>query len=463
MRDGGVRCSSQTKGGLPPSPRMPAWLQTVALRRWPVSYLELCRSRLGPCFTVFVLDMPPLVFLSDPLDIEAVLAAPPSALQPGIGTALIAPLIGERSFMLCDDETRKAVRAAVSPVFRRGAKRHSGEVVETIARDAITSWPTNQPVALYPRLSILALRVILRLLLGDDHESEYLGTRLLNMLSVARSFVIQEPRLRNVPGWRSSWRRFQHQRGEVDQTLSRMIRRPDADGLECPSAVTMLRNIRNQGAPLTEQEISDDLLSLIVAGHETTASALAWACLFLAHNRSAQRRLIEEIDHGESTELMNATMLETLRLGPVFLFAIPRAVATPIDIGTTTYYPPAQLLACTYLMHHDPALYPEPYRFLPERFMEGMPPNPIWKPWGGGQRRCLGQHIAEIEMQTILREVLRAYELVPVGTHLESPGWRSAILAPCSGASVLLQPRVPRITCRRHAQAHCSQHWSRRL
>jgi cytochrome P450 len=428
---------------LPPAAPLPATLQTLALRRWPVSFLERCGSRLGSRFTVLLVDMPPLVFLSDPHDIDALFAASPTALHPGVGTKLIAPLIGESSFILSDEEERKAVRGAVSPAFRRSHEHNYAEEISAIVKDEVASWPLEQTVALYPRLSQLTLRVVLNVLFGEDPEIRGLGRRLLEMLSVARSFVVQEPRLRHLPGWHATWKRFQRQRGEVDALLSAIITRYRSGHHEHGRVLEMLIRARKRGAPMPVQEIADNLLSLMVAGHETTASALAWAFQLLAHNPDVQHRLVEEIESGAGEDYLAATVLETLRHGPVFLFAIPRAVAGPIEIGGMTYRPPTQLLACTYLMHHDPDLYPEPEAFRPERFMDAAPPPLTWRPWGGGRRRCLGQHLATLEMRTVLREVLTSRDVLAAGRRIERARWRSAIVVPHAGARVILRARNP--------------------
>lgn len=426
---------------LPPTRRLPATLQTLAFRIRPVPFLEHCRARLGSRFTLHIVDMPPLVFLSDPHDIAAVLAAPPSVLRPGLGTELIAPLIGERSFILRDDDERNDLRSAIAPAFQRAREHRYADTIATTVRDEIASWPLGQTVALYPRLSRLTLRVILDVLFGQTPETHALGQQLLAMLSVARSFVIQAPRLRGLPGWHATWKRFQQQRRDLDALLDAIIAQRRQHDAQHTDVLELLISARPHGCQLPGREIADNLLSLLVAGHETTASALAWAFQLLAHNPEVQRRLAEEIHNNAGEQYLSATVLETLRRGPVFLFAIPRALASTIEIGGITYRPPAQLLACTYLMHNDPAIFTDPKTFRPERFIDTPPPALIWRPWGGGRRRCLGQHLAALEMRTVLREVLARHEVRPASRHMERARWRSAIVAPHADARVILRTR----------------------
>jgi len=192
---------------------------------------------------------------------------------------------------------------------------------------------------------------------------------------------------------------------------------------------------------MTHSQLRDNLMSLILAGHETTASQLAWAFQLLAHNPPAQTRLIEEIDENTGDEYLTATIQEVLRHRPVFLFAIPRAVKQPIEIGAWTYRPPAHLLACIYLLHHDPDIYPEPERFRPERFLEGQPSPYMWLPWGAGRKRCPGSHLAMLEMKTVLRTVLESTTVSPASRHMERPRWRSVIVTPHAGSRVVLRRR----------------------
>ena len=185
-------------------------------------------------------------------------------------------------------------------------------------------------------------------------------------------------------------------------------------------------------------------MSIILAGHETTASQLAWAFQLLAHNPRVQQRLIEELDAGQDGGYLNATVKEVLRHRPVFLFAIPRAVKQPIEIAGQIYEPPAHLLACIYLLHHDPASYPQPEEFRPERFLGPAPAPAPWMPWGGGRKRCPGLHLATFEIETVLRVVLESMTIEPAADRIERPRWRSVIVTPHAGSRVILRPRSSR-------------------
>jgi cytochrome P450 family 135 len=195
------------------------------------------------------------------------------------------------------------------------------------------------------------------------------------------------------------------------------------------------------GSPRSPRQVRDDFMSVVLAGHETTAAELAWAFQLLAHNPRVLERLTEELDGGRCEEYLTATVNEVLRHRPVFLFAIPRAVKRPIEIGGWTYRPPARLLACIYLLHHDPEIYPDPEEFRPERFLGCSPAAPLWLPWGGGRKRCPGAHLSMLEMKTVLRTALQHVQVRPAGRRMERPRWRSVIVAPHAGSRVVLAPR----------------------
>ena len=181
-------------------------------------------------------------------------------------------------------------------------------------------------------------------------------------------------------------------------------------------------------------------MSVILAGHETTASQLAWAFQLLAHHSATSAHLVDSLDDGEDRYLA-ATVQEVLRHRPVFLFTIPRVVHAPFEIAGRTFHPPAHLMGCIHLMQHDPAVYEDPERFLPERFLAAEPPPEIWMPWGGGRKRCPGHHLAVLEMQLVLKAVLSELQVLPVSKRVETARWRSVIVTPGRGGRIMLRKR----------------------
>jgi cytochrome P450 len=432
------------KGDLPPSGKLPATLQTAGCRWFAYRYFEQAHRRFGDRFCVYPLYMPPLVFLSHPEDIRAVLTADPAVLHPGAGSKILTPLIGERSFMLLEEDEHLASRRTVNPAFHQQMIReHTTVMLELVERE-VAEWPRGTAVALHPRIRSLTLRVILRVIFGEQPEAlKRLHCELMRALTISTSFLLQEPNLRYLPGWRLAWRRFVSERTAADEVIYGLMaqRRTERDRGRVDLLEMLLDGEQADGSPMTDREIRDNLMSMILAGHETTTGELAWAFQLLAHNQHVQERLAETLDSGDHEQYLTATVNEAMRRRPVFLFVIPREVVQPTEIGGMEYRSPAHLAGCTYLMHHQPDLYPRPYEFRPERFLDEVPAPRTWLPWGGGRKHCLGRHFAMQEIKAVLRAVLVETRVLPVARRVEAPRWRSAILVPCDGGRVCLRPR----------------------
>ncbi len=386
------------------------------------------------------------MFLCEPADIKAVFTAPADALHPGGGLETVRPILGERSFMLMEGDEHLLGRRAILPAFHARAIQQHVNLVSEIVERHVASWPADVPFALHPFLRVLTLEVILRTVLGipadirDGPLTELTG-KLLAMLTVTASTVLSAPLLRHGPG-RRVWERFLRDRDEVDRLLYALIDERRRAGGGAGNALAMLLEARNRdGSPMSNMQVRDNLISLILAGHETTASSLAWAFQLLAYHPAVLDKLTAEIDNGDDAAYLTATIQEVMRHRPVFLFTLPRAVRQPIKIGGRTYRPPAQLLACVYLVYHDPAIYPEPQTFRPERFLHTRPTTYTWLPWGGGPRRCPGVHLATLEMETVLRTVLSTRIVRPASRDIERPRWRSVIVTPGDGSRVVLHRR----------------------
>ncbi len=408
------------------------------------------------------------------------MSAPEDALRPGEGGATVSPIVGERSFMLSDGDEHRIVRKTFISAFHvRAVEQHAGMVAD-VAERTLAGLPTDTVVALHPELRSMTLEVILRTMTGSltaslDDRLKLLHGHVLEMLSITSSPVFVEPRLRHGPG-RRTWQNFLRRRAQVDQLLAELIEEHGETQQLAGGLLGALREHREtqqlaggllgalrehgetqqlaggllgalsareslDGSSASRSRGRDNIMSLILAGHETTASQLAWAFQLLAHNPAARDRLLCEIDAGVSEEYLTATIQEVLRHRCVFVFAIPRVVASPVEIGDWTYHPPAQLLACTYLAHHDPSVYADPHTFRPERFLGRTPDPRMWIPWGGGRKRCPGRHMAILEMKTVLRTVLAERTVHPASRRMEGPRWRSVIVTPHAGSRVILRRR----------------------
>jgi cytochrome P450 len=451
---------------LPPGTSRPSVLGMLACKIWPFDYVEKRRVRYGDRFTLQPIGMPPLVFLSSPRDIRAIATAPPDVLHAGGGGALMAPVFGEHAFMLRNRDEHASVREAITPMFHnRMIQVYIDTTTEVVDRE-VSSWPVDGAVSLSPYLDRLTLKAMLGIAIashGREHGGhEVLCQRMLDMLSVMTTLLLHEPRLRHLPGWRGTWRRFIAHRQAVDELVYGLIERrrgrglADSNGSNDPQSdnnpqgendrqgdlLDLLIAARNpDGSPLSDKQVRDNLVSTIVAGQETTAATLGWTLQLLAHNPAVQDRLIEELEGGVGDDYMNAVIQEVLRHRPAFLFLPPRVVLQPTEIGGWDYRPPAQLLACTDLLHHDPELYSDPHAFLPERFLEGPPQPGTLLPWGLGRKRCPGRQIALIEIREVLRRVLSTSLVLPASRRIAHPRWRTALLTPNPQSKLILCSR----------------------
>ncbi len=424
----------------PPTTQLPRLLQTIAYRYWPYASAERSRTRYGHSFVIHTVDMPPLVVFSDPQHIRTLVTAPSNIVHSGAGGALMEPVFGASSFVLQSGEDHRAGRDAIMPALGADAIQRYLPTITDMVDSTVASWPLGAAFPLSPSLGELTLSVMLAIAIGaEDPFFDRLSELLSEMLRVMATPLLLEPLLRYLPGWRGTWSRFMRRRAEVDELIFALIerRRREGHGADRDLLDMLLAAVNPDSSPFSDRQVRDHLVSVIVAGHETTAATLAWAFQLLAHNPAVQDRLSEET----GGQYLNATIQETLRDKPTFLFLPPRVVSQPIEIDGYNYEPPTQLLACIYLLHHDPDLYPDPHAFMPERFLHGTPHPGALLPWGAGHKRCPGRRLALVEIETVLQRVLSHLLILPTKDRIEHPRWHSALLTPHDDARVLLRRR----------------------
>lgn len=429
---------------LPPGLPFPPPLSDLVAWRWPLWYFDRSRARVGTQFTLRTTGHPPLVFLAAPDDVRQMLQAPADVLHPGEGGAPIMPIVGPSSFMMLDEDEHLRGRQIVSPAFRARMRSEHAEIAASVARRAISSWPREVAFPMLSYLRELTLEVILRVSLSphSDRELMILRDRLLALMDINASPMLTEAILRRGPG-RVRWRRFLRDRAEVDRLLLARIEARSRSGELGDDVLGLLLAARHDdGSALASTEVRDNLMSIILAGHETTASQLCWTFQLLAHSPDAQATLADEVDKGMETTFLRATVDEAMRHRPVFFYTIPRAVVQPVEIGGRMFEPPAHLLGSIYSLHHDPELWGDPDRFRPERFAGGQPAPGGWLPWGGGRKTCPGQHLAVVEMENVLSAVVCDLKVIPASRSLERPRWRGVIVTPYRGGRVTLTRRT---------------------
>ncbi len=422
---------------------MPKTLQTLGWWTRTAPFFERCRSRYGNRFTMLFLQTPPFVHLADPEVVKEVFTASPEVLHPGEGARILEPIVGRNSLILLDEGTHMSQRKLMLPAFHGERMDRLSGLVSEVAEREVARWPRGEAFELHPRLQALTLEIILRAVFGVDPGGRYerLREKLNTILEVTTSPTSMLPAFQRGARWRG----FVRDREEADSLMFELIderRRAPGEG---DDVLAMLLEARHEdGSPMSAQELRDELMTLLVAGHETTASELAWAFERLTRTPRVLRRLSEEIDRDDDDAYLTATVQETLRRRPVLPNAAPRLVMEPVEIGGWTYPAGCALAANAYLIHHDPAIYPDPYAFRPERFLDQAPGTYTWIPFGGGRRRCVGASFAQLEMKLVLKAVLAGSELALASDGFERTRRRSITVSPSAGAVAVLRERERR-------------------
>ena len=437
---------SITGSALPGLPPGPDWSLLRSTRTWwrrPLQTLEQCQARYGDMFTYRLPYEGTWVFLSDPEAVRQVFTGDPRLLHAGEANIVLLPVLGEHSVLLLDEPEHMTERKLMLPPFHGERMQAYGEVMTEIAAQGIDRWPADRPIRMRPRMQAMTLEIILRAVfgVGDGERLNRLRDQLrrtLNLLSHPRRamfmVVLGPERLRRFPP-------FRRQMERIDALIYEEIsaRRGAEDLAERDDILSLLLQARHDdGRPMSDRELRDELMTLLVAGHETTATGLSWAIELLARHPAEFDRLQADVAGGDGA-YMDAVIKETLRLRPVISLVL-RKLMEPMEIGGRMLPAGVTVAPSIYLVHRRPDIYPEPQRFRPERFLERPAGTYTWIPFGGGVRRCLGAAFAEFEMSVVLRELVTRRRLRPVGEPEHSV--RSTITnVPNRGAEVLLPLR----------------------
>jgi cytochrome P450 len=412
----------------------------------PLASLERARARYGKRFTIRIPNAPPFVIVTDPADVKAVFTAKPDVLHPGEGARVLQPVVGANSVILLDEGAHMEQRKLMLPAFHGERMERLTDLMEEVARREVEAWPRAEPLEMHPRMQALTLEIILRAVFGLqpgprlDGLRERLramlefGDRPISLLPPTEGSLVARVAERVGP-----FMQFLRLQEQADALIFELIDERRRDGSGGDDVLAMLLEARHEdGSPMDQQELRDELMTLLVAGHETTASALAWTFTRLPHHPDVVERLVEEIADGDGDAYLTATIQEVLRRRPVLPNNAPRMVKQPVEIGGWSYPVGCALVPNAYLVHHDPDTYPDPYTFRPERFLETPPGTYTWIPFGGGRRRCLGASFAMLEMKIVLRAVLGERELQQVGGRSELPRRRNITIRPAEGAVAVL-------------------------
>jgi cytochrome P450 family 135 len=427
--------------GLPPGPRMSRALQTAIWSRKAQWFLEQSRARFGPMFSVNIAYEGDWVMVSDPELVKQVFTGDPKIFHAGEGNQILRPILGDNSVLVLDEKPHMSQRKLLLPPFHGERTQAYGEKMTEIAAREIESWPTGVPYKLRPRMQAITLEIILETVFGvhERERLEPLREALREFLDLTTNPAVLLPVLMIGPDRIKSIPAFRRRVERVDALIAREIgdRRAAEDLAEREDVLSMLLLARHEdGSPMSDAEIRDELLTLLVAGHETTATALSWAMERLTRHPEKLERLRAEVADGEE-EYLTATIQETLRLRPVIVIVV-RKLTEAVELGGYELPAGAGVTPCIHLIHRDPNIYPDPDRFIPERFIDNPPGTYTWIPFGGGVRRCLGASFAQFEMAVVLRELIRRHEVLPANPASERPFRRAITETPRHDAEVIL-------------------------
>lgn len=441
---------------LPPGPAAPALLQAVRLGWRPQEFLSSCARRFGDAFTMRLPGRPLEIVFSHPDAVKTIFTGSEDDLRAGEANGILEPVLGTHSLLLLDGRQHLRERRLMLPPFHGERMQAYGEIMRHITDAHIDRWPVGNPFPLHEEMQSITLDVILHTVFGleDGAQMGTLRASLLRLLAVATSPLLLMTFLRRDLGPLTPWRRFLALRAEVDHLLYAEFARRRASGTAGRTDIlSLLMEARDeQGVPMSDVELRDEMITLLLAGHETTATTLAWTvCRILEHPQVLARLQEERVrvcgDGPVTAEQVtgltwcDATVKESMRLMPIIEF-VGRVLRVPMRIGGWDLPAGVMAVPCIYLTHHRPDVWPEPQRFDPERFITAKPGPYAFFPFGGGVRRCIGMAFALFEMKVVLAQVVGRLSLRLAPGYRAEIVRRSITLAPAKGMPVIVERRA---------------------
>lgn len=434
---------------LPDSPQIPALVQTLQIIAQPTQFLQSCAQQYGDTFTLRILGLnsPPVVFFSRPDDLETIFTTDAKQFEFGKITYVFQPLTGPQSLIMQDGKRHQRLRQLLMPPLHGKRLPTYGQLIREITEDTISNWSVGQTLAIRDFMSDISLQVILRVVFGLNPGPRYQQFKHLiepfleKVTSPLYSVQFFWPALQQNWGSWSPWGQFLQQQQQIDGLIYAEMadRRRQSPGEDILSLLMMAQD--EQGDCLTDQELRDQLITVLLLGHETTASALAWAFYWIHRYPEISDRLTQELQGlGENPDPLAVTQLpylsavcqEALRIHPIALIAQPRLVKESLEINGYCYDPGTILVPCIHLAHRRSEVYPEPESFQPERFLNRKFSQYEYFPFGGGNRSCIGMALSLFEMKLILATVLSHYQLTLCDNKPVRPVRRGITIVPSS-------------------------------
>ncbi len=418
----------------------------------PTRFLDACHADCGDFFTLRPARDREIVFTADPAAVRQIFTGDPETLHAGAGNVVLGPILGGGSILLLDGAEHLRHRRLMLPPFHGDRMRAHAETMRDVAERHVAAWPRARAFPVLPSMQAITLEIILRAVFGvtDRDKLERLGTPLRDLLDMVgtprKVLALGLTAGRTTARW-SPWRRFAAARAVADRVIHEEIRARRGEqaagrGKDRGDIFSMLLAAHDEdGRVLTDKELRDELMTLLVAGHETTATALAWTLERVSREPRVLAQLRDEQQRGEGTVYLDAVIKETLRLRPV-VPAVVRKLTAPMTLGPWDLPAGVNVAPSIYLLHRRADLYPQPLAFRPERFLQGRPPGTYeWIPFGGGVRRCLGASFALMEMREVLAVVLRDAPPAPQTAGAEATARRAVTFAPARGGRVSVPVR----------------------
>ena len=413
----------------------------------PIEFMNQCRERYGRIFTIRLGPAQNVVMVGTPDLAKQALSQDPDILRAGATNGIFRPVVGSNSILLLDGDAHMRQRR----ILLRGlGASHAAQFVDQvreIAAARIGGWETGQQLKLHEEMEAISFASIMRVVFGESSDNSHTELRSLipEMMDRCDSPFTLMPWFRRELAGSSPYARLMRVLDKIDRILFEVISERRADPMtqfRDDTVSLLIRAEHEDGSPLDDQEVRDEILTMIMAGYETTTSGSAWALERLLRSPERLQRLTAELEEGREDTYLEAVVKETLRARPV-VPVVARHVTQPVELGGYMIPAGSILMVSIYLVHSDPDTYPDPDEFRPERFLNGVPGDGAWIPFGGGVRRCLGARFAELEMKVILTQVLTTARLRAKGRNAEDFKRKRFTFAPDGGAAAEVEALVP--------------------
>lgn len=435
-------------------------LQTIKIILQPIQNLENLRQRYGDIFYSEFASFPPQLIISDPKAIQEIFTADSQLFESGAGNQVIQPLVGANSLILLDGDRHVQQRKLLMPPFHGERMRAYGQIIRDITAQVTSKWLIGKPFIARSSMQDISLQVILRSVFGLEEGERYqqikqLLVAMLNTFNTPLSAILLffKSLQKDLGPW-SPWGQFVRRRQLLDKLLYQEIQERREQGkTDGEDILSLLMSARDEaGQPMSDVELRDELMTMLFAGHETTAIALAWALYWIHYLPEVREKLLQElnsIDIASADPMaiaqlpyLNAVCCETLRIYPVAFFTFPRILRHDMRFMGYDLPKGMYLSICIYLTHQRPDIYPEPKRFRPERFLERQFSPYEFIPFGGANRRCLGAAFAMFEMKLVLANILSHYSLELLDKVPLQPVRRGIVFAPPGGVRLAVREKV---------------------